>query len=113
MTDEVVENDKHLSQLEMKVMEVYQLEMAALDSEMSQLKKDILVFELQKQINSLRNELVSSKVLELKRQISDKKIKLSSKKEESRGFNKELTSKYELESKWGYDPDTGKILKED
>jgi transcriptional regulator of heat shock response len=111
--DEIEKIEKTLTEAEICKIEITQLEIKLLESSIMELKKDILVGELQKQINSLKNELLTKNVADIKRKISEKQSEISSKKEDIKGNNKELAKKYKIEGAWGYNPETGTIIEED
>jgi len=114
--DETVESspsEQHLEAHELLKMELMQSEKALILAKTTELKKDIVIKELQKQIYGLKNELLAKAVEEDKRKLADEQLKLNSKKEETQEFNKQLAEKYELDGAWGFNPETGLIIRED
>lgn len=105
--------DQYLDSSEMVQMELYQAELKIHAMKMVEVKKDIALKEMQKQINMLKNELLSKAVESDKLTISNEQKKLNDKKEQNQNNNKHIADKYKLDGAWGYNPDTGLIIKED
>lgn len=105
--------DQTLLNSEMLEIEKIQLEKKIHDTKANELKKDIVIKEQQKQINSLKNELLNKAIADHKQAIVDENKKAKALQEQLKNYNKKLAEKYELEGAWGYNPETGSIITED
>lgn len=104
------QNEKYLTKEEMLTLELNFEKQKGKSKEEMIKAKELKILAQNQQILELQMEI-------LKLRSKDKKIELNvvtkekdDLKENNRKFTRSITEKYELDEKWGFDPDTGKLV---
>jgi len=103
-------NDKYLEEVEMIQM---QLDHAMQSIEQKQIgieERDIVMLRMHKEIHKLRSELLDKSIEDKVRNKDNRRKALEEMKAQHRKLTKTIAEKYELDEKWGFNPDTGKII---
>jgi len=108
--NELEKEEKILSSEEILTMESFQLKLQLHDKTSQSVKKEIVILELQKQINILKNEILTKSIQELKQNEATEQSKKNQTKLENQEYNKNIAKKYDVNEAWGYNPETGKII---
>ncbi len=103
---------QYLTTDEMLTMENQQLTLKLENVKLKTTQLEIENIKLQSQINTYKTELLKKQAEDKQRQALKIKENIENQKTTIKETNKQTASKYELEEAWGYNPETGQILKE-
>ena len=101
---------KTLSELEMVKMEQFQNLKKIEDLRLIIKDKDLASFNIQTENLKLRIELIKKYVENTNRAKKEIESLVKTISTDSREYNNDLAEKYNLNEKWGYNPDTGELI---
>jgi hypothetical protein len=103
-------NDKFLTKEEQLKLELNYERQLKMNKECMLMERDIVLNKQNIEILKLKQEMIILKIEKQKLAATEKRNELEKNKKENRKFTLSIATKYELDEKWGFDPDTGKLV---
>lgn len=100
---------KRLSQTEIQRMLINQLEREKIDANISLIRANVTILNLQKEKLVLQNRIFDNDIYLLENETNSMNNAKQSIKNNYIDIIQKITSKYDLKSSWGFNPDTGEI----
>ena len=73
-------------------------------------RKDIIILQLKREVLKLQSNMLENEIKKCEDKVKKEHDKLQVLKSAHRDFSKSISAKYELDEKWGFDPETGKLI---
>lgn len=102
--------DKFLTDLEIAKLEMGFKDQEIARMQIKMLEKDALILKAKKEILDLKKVEQDLEILKTQIKIDDHVKRSESLSAKAKEFNNYIKEKYEIEGKWGFDPDSGRII---
>lgn len=103
-------NNKHLTKEEMLTLDLNYQTQQSMSKDCMIKERELILGKHQLEILTLKQEVIKLKLEKAKLEAVEKRKELETVKNKHRKFTLSITEKYELDEKWGFDPDTGKLI---
>jgi hypothetical protein len=103
-------NNKHLTKEEMLTLELNYQTQQSMSKDCMIKERELILGTHQLEILTLKQEVIKLKLEMSKLSAVEKRKELENVKNKHRKFTLSITEKYELDEKWGFNPDTGKLI---
>lgn len=103
-------DDKYLLDNELFELNLKQKDQEILKLKRKDLEKEISILTLKKEMIELTKKTFDLEILKLKIQLDSLNVKNKDLLTQSKEFNDFIKNKYTLPEKWGYDPESGKLI---